>query len=113
MSTKFGFGGLNKNVNSSNDGNRGKQKEDKPIIFNGRVLEVFLSPTDPDLVGCIQYTPTKNTPADISTVTNKQFSIARPLFPHITKVPLINEIVTLIRQPGKNLKAKSSDDIVY
>lgn len=113
MSTKLGFSGLNKNVNSSTDSGRGKQKENKPAIFNGRVIEVFLSPTDPNLVGCIQYAPTKNTPADISTVTNKQFSIARPLFPHITKVPLINEIVTLIYQPGKNLKAKSSDDVVY
>ena len=113
MSTKLGFSGLNKDVNSSTDSGRGKQKENKPAIFNGRVIEVFLSPTDPNLVGCIQYTPTKNTPADISTVTNKQFSIARPLFPHITKVPLINEIVTLIYQPGKNLKAKSSDDVVY
>jgi hypothetical protein len=113
MTTKLGFGGLNKNVNSSTDSGRGKQKEDKPIIFNGRVIEVFLDKNDPNLVGCIQYVSTKNTPADISTVTNNQFSIARPLFPNITKVPLINEIVTLIHQPGKNLKAKSTDDIVY
>ena len=113
MATKFGFGGLNKTVNLSGDNRKEKKTEDKPIIFNGRVLNVFLSETDPNLMGCIQYAPTKDTPADVSTVTNNQFSIARPLFPNITKVPLINEIVTLIRQPGKNLKAKSSDDVVY
>jgi len=111
--SKVGISGLSRKITNKNNFVGKNLLTKDSILSTGRVTKVYLDPSSPDLIGCVEYVSTKNYPQDISTIAYGIKPIARPLFANITKIPLVNEIIILIQQPGRNLKAASSDNIIY
>ena len=116
MATKFGFSGVNKNVNPNNN-----RKNDAILnrlksssITTGRVINVFTENTNGRVIGEIEYVDSSFNTGDISTVpTGAGRLVAKPLFTNVKNYPLINELVLILRQPDTDIRANTSAKSAY
>ena len=116
MSTKFGFSGVNKNVNPNinrkNDAVLNRLKN--ASIITGRVVNVFTENLSGKTIGEIEYVDSSFNTGDISTIPNGAGRmIAKPLFTNIKNYPLINELVLILRQPDTDIRANTSAKTAY
>ena len=108
----YGFGAVNKNLNTKNDNNL--KNSLGFTISTGRVVSIILDGDDYLSIGNIEYVDVKSTPKDISTINpNANRSIAKPLLPNIKNYPLVNELVLILRLPDIGIKASTASKSVY
>ena len=108
----YGFGAVNKNLNTKNDNNL--KNSLGFTISTGRVVSIILDGDDYLSIGNIEYVNIESTPKDISTINpNANRSIAKPLLPNIKNYPLINELVLILRLPDIGIKASTASKSVY
>ena len=90
----YGFGALNKNLNTKNDYNL--KNNLGFTISTGRVINIILDGDDYNAIGTIEYVNIESSPADISNI-NPQVNkfTAKPLLSNIKNYPLINELVLI------------------
>ena len=108
----YGFGAVNKNLNTKNDNNL--KNSLGFTISTGRVVSIILDGDDYLSIGNIEYVDVKSTPKDISTINpNANRSIAKPLLPNIKNYPLVNELVLILRLPDIGIKASTASKSIY
>jgi hypothetical protein len=108
----YGFGALNKNLNTKNDYNL--KNNLGFTISTGRVVNIILDGDDYLSIGNIEYVNVESTPKDISNINpNANRSIAKPLLPNIKNYPLVNELVLILRLPDIGIKASTASKSVY
>jgi hypothetical protein len=108
----YGFGAVNKNLNTKNDNNL--KNSLGFTISTGRVVNIILDGDDYLSIGNIEYVNVESTPKDISTINpNANRSIAKPLLPNIKNYPLVNELVLILRLPDIGIKASTASKSVY
>jgi len=105
---------------SANVGNNFKQtnppSKGDPIeerIKVGRVIDIILNEDYPDFeeyggssaIGTIKFKPQNFNASGIS--------FAKPFFPNISSLPLVNELVLIFKLPGNNINQAGSNEIFY
>jgi len=116
MATKFGFSGVNKNVNPNvNRKNEALLNRLKNAsIITGRVINVFTESASGRKIGEIEYVDSSFNTGDISTIPQGAGRmIAKPLFTNVKSYPLINELVLILRQPDTDIRANTSAKTAY
>ena len=122
--TKSGFAAIN---SINNPGTSGVSKTvDALNLANitsvGRVISIILDDTHPDYaklggpkaIGAVELVDVKRGTFDYSVARkNQNYKVAYPLYPGIKNYPVVNEIVYIITQPGKNLTTDTSNVINY
>jgi hypothetical protein len=108
----YGFGALNKNLNTKNDYNL--KNNLGFTISTGRVINIILDGDDYNAIGTIEYVNIESSPADISNI-NPQVNkfTAKPLLSNIKNYPLINELVLILSLPDIGIKASTSSKSKY
>lgn len=118
MANKFGFAGLNSNLNSTDTAsNLGAQiNELLSKHVSGRVTDIILDDTHPNFtefgewngVGTIKFEL-----IDFQTGNTSGRPTARPFFPQFKNYPLINEIVYLIKLPDSDIGNQTNSESYY
>ena len=118
MANKFGFAGLNSNLNPTDTtSNLGAQiNELLSMHVSGRVKDIILDDTHPDFeeygewngVGTIKFEL-----IDFQTDDRSGNPTAKPFFPQFKTYPLVNEIVYLIKLPNSDIGNQTSSESYY
>lgn len=120
MSTKFGFGGLNTNLNSNTNTistNLGQVTDGlDSLILVGRVIDIVLEIPYKDFkeykdLGTIEFVDTRVQSATSSPGTSKLY--AKPLFSNVKNYPILNEIVYIVILPGLSVMKDKDNSPVY
>jgi len=116
MSTKYGFSGVNKNINPNinrkNDALLNRLKN--ASIITGRVINVYTENSSGKIIGEIEYVDSSFNTGDISTIPKGAGRMtAKPLFTNVKNYPLINELVLILRQPDTDIRANTSAKTAY
>jgi len=118
MANKFGFAGLNSNLNStdttSNLGTQISELFSKTV--SARVKDIILDDTHPDFgrygewngIGTIKFEI-----VNFQTGNPPEKPTAKPLFPQFRYFPLVNEIVYLIKLPDSDIGDQTSSESYY
>lgn len=118
MANKFGFAGLNSNLNSidtaSNLGVQINELLSKHV--SARVIDIILDDTHPDFteygewngIGTIKFEL-----VNFQTGNLSERPTARPFFPQFKTYPLVNEIVYLIKLPDSDIGSQTSSESYY
>ena len=119
MASRFGFSGLNSNLNRNKDNNFNTlQALSINQIKAVRVKNIVLDETNPKWktygewngLGTIEFIDIK-TPKSINS--NTFDGVAQPLFPYLKNYPLINEIVYVVLLPSSDLGEKVTATQLY
>jgi len=122
--SKTGFAAIN-NINNPETSGISKTVDAlnlANITSAGRVISVILDDTHPSYsrlggpkaIGAVEVVDIKRGTFDYSVAKkNQDYRVAYPLYPGIKNYPVVNEIVYIITQPGKNLTADTSNIINY
>ena len=118
MANKFGFAGLNSNLNSTDTtSNLGAQiNELFSKTVSARVKDIILDDTHPDFerfgewngIGTIKFEI-----VNFQTGNPTEKPTAKPLFPQFRYFPLVNEIVYLIKLPDSDIGNQTSSESYY
>ena len=118
MANKFGFAGLNSNLNSTDTtSNLGAQiSELFSKTVSARVKDIILDDTHPDFerygewngIGTIKFEI-----VNFQTGNPPEKPTAKPLFPQFRYFPLVNEIVYLIKLPDSDIGDQTSSESYY
>lgn len=118
MAIKFGFAGLNQNLNSTDTTTNlgGQISELFSKTLSVRVRDIILDDTHPDFnryggwngVGTIFFEA-----VSFQTDKNNYLPVAKPFNPNFKIYPLINEIVYLIKLPDTNIGDQPSSESYY
>jgi hypothetical protein len=123
MPTKFGFGGLNSNLNSNNNTistNLGLAKDSiSNLITVGRVIDIVLDENHPKFkelgeyssLGTIEFVDTQIQSPTSSPDSSKLY--AKPLFSNVKNYPIFNEIVYIISLPNQGVMENGASRIYY
>lgn len=118
MASKFGFAGLNSNLNSvdttSNLGAQINELLSKHV--SGRVVDIILDDTHPNFeelgewngIGTIKFELIDFQTSDIKSTTT-----AKPFFPQFKTYPLVNELVYLIKLPNSDIGGQTNSESYY
>ena len=110
----YGFGGVNKTLNTKNDFSIKNAINQDTLITTGRVISVILEGDDYKSIGNIEFISVDKAPGDVSTVkTASNKNIAKPLLPNLKSYPLVNEIVLIFRLPDVRIKSDTSSKSFY
>ena len=118
MSSRFGFSGLNSNLNRGRDNNFNTLQALSNQIKAVRVKNIVLDETNSKWktygewngLGTIEFIDIK-VPKSINS--NTFDGVAQPLFPYLKNYPLINEIVYVVLLPSSNLGEKVTATQLY
>ena len=118
MSSRFGFSGLNSNLNRGRDNNFNTLQALSNQIKAVRVKNIVLDETNSKWktygewngLGTIEFIDIK-VPKSINS--NTFDGVAQPLFPYLKNYPLINEIVYVVLLPSSNLGQKVTATQLY
>ena len=118
MSSRFGFSGLNSNLNRGRDNNFNTLQALSNQIKAVRVKNIVLDETNSKWktygewngLGTIKFIDIKVTK---SINSNTFDGVAQPLFPYLKNYPLINEIVYVVLLPSSNLGEKVTATQLY
>lgn len=118
MSSKFGFSGLNSNLNRNRDNNFNTLQALFNQIKAVRVKNIVLDETNSKWksygewngLGTIEFIDIK-VPKSIDS--NTFDGVAQPLFPYLKNYPLINEIVYVVLLPSSDLGEKVTATQLY
>ena len=118
MASRFGFSGLNSNLNRNKDNNFNTLQALFNRIKAVRVKNIVLDETNPKWktygewngLGTIEFIDIK-TPKSINS--NTFDGVAQPLFPYLKNYPLINEIVYVVLLPSSDLGEKVTATQLY
>jgi len=119
MASRFGFSGLNSNLNRSKDNNFNTlQALSINQIKAVRVKNIVLDETNPKWktygewngLGTVEFIDIK-TPKSINS--NTFDGVAQPFFPYLKNYPLINEIIYVILLPSSNIGEKVTATKLY
>ena len=118
MANKFGFAGLNSNLNPTDTtSNLGAQiNKLLSMHVSGRVIDIILDDTHPDFVEFGEWNGVgtiKFELVDFQTGNINGRPTARPFFPQFKTYPLINEIVYLIKLPDSDIGSQTSSESYY
>jgi len=118
MANKFGFAGLNSNLNSTDvASNLGSQINDILLKhISGRVTDIILDDTHPDFekyggwngVGIVKFELINS-----QTLSPDRNPIAKPFFSQFKNYPLINEIIYLIKLPNSDIGDQTNSESYY
>jgi hypothetical protein len=123
MSTKFGFGGLNTNLNSNANTistNLGLTKEGlSNLIVVGRVIDIVLDKDHPKFkelgeyssLGTIEFIDTQIQSDKSSPGSSVLY--AKPLFSNVKNYPIFNEIVYIISLPNQGVMENGDSKQYY
>lgn len=123
MSTKFGFGGLNTNLNSNANTistNLGLTKEGlSNLIIVGRVIDIVLDKDHPKFkelgeyssLGTIEFMDTQVQSA--TSAPGSSVLYAKPLFSNVKNYPIFNEIVYIISLPNQGVMENGNSKQYY
>jgi len=123
MSTKFGFGGLNSNLNSNANTistNLGLTKDSlSNLIVVGRVIDIILNNQHPKFtelgeyssLGTIEFIDTQTQSTTSSPGSSKLY--AKPLFSNVKNYPIFNEIVYIISLPNQGVMENGASKTYY
>lgn len=118
MSSRFGFSGLNSNLNRGKDNNFNTLQALSNQIKAVRVKNIILDETNSKWkiyggwngLGTIEFIDIK-VPKSINS--NSFDGVAQPLFPYLKNYPLINEIVYIISLPSSDIGEKVTSTKLY
>ena len=118
MSSRFGFSGLNSNLNRGRDNNFNTLQALSNQIKAVRVKNIVLDETNSKWktygewngLGTIEFIDIK-VPKSINS--NTFDGVAQPLFPYLKNYPLINEIVYVVLLPSSDLGEKVTATQLY
>lgn len=121
--TKFGFGGLNSNLNSNANTistNLGLAKDNLTnLIIIGRVIDIILDDKHSKFkelgewssLGTIEFINTQIQSANSSPGSSQLY--AKPLFSNVKNYPIYNEIVYIIALPNQGVMENGASKIYY
>jgi hypothetical protein len=121
--TKFGFGGLNSNLNNNTNTlstNLGITKDSLTnLIIVGRVIDIVLDDKHPKFkelgewtsLGTIEFIDTQIQSTTSSPDSNRLY--AKPLFSNIKNYPIFNEIVYIIPLPSQGVMKDGTSRTYY
>lgn len=115
MKSKYGFAGVNSNLNSGRNNQSAVQQQIKALSSNlvfARVVDIILDDQHPrfnDLgqwssIGTIFFQQIEGGP----NLEPDELNSASPLIPNIKSYPVVNEIVILFLSPDKNINLNSN-----
>jgi len=118
MANKFGFAGLNSNLNSTDiTSNLGAQiNELFSKTISARVKDIILDDTHPDFIKYGEWNGIGTIKFEIvnfQTGNPPEKPIAKPLFPQFRYFPLVNEIIYLIKLPDSDIGNQTSSESYY
>lgn len=123
MATKFGFSGLNSNLNSNANTistNLGLTKDGLTnLIIVGRVIDIILDDKNSKFkelgewasIGTIEFIDTQIQSSTSSPNSSKLY--AKPLFSNVKNYPIYNEIVYIISLPNQGVMENGASKIYY
>lgn len=102
---------IGNNFKQTNPSSKGDPIEER--IKVGRVIDIILNEDYPDFeeyggssaIGTIKFKPQNFNASGIS--------FAKPFFPNISSLPLVNELVLIFKLPGNNINKAGSNEIFY
>lgn len=102
---------INNNFKQINPSSKGDPIEER--IKVGRVIDIILNENYPDFeeyggnsaIGTIKFKP--------QNFNASGESFAKPFFPNISSLPLVNELVLIFKLPGNNINKAGSNEIFY
>ena len=115
MKSKYGFAGVNSNLNSGRDNQSAVQQQIKSLANNflfARVVDIVLDDQHPKFdtlgqwssMGTIFYEQVEGS----AKLNPDELSTASPLLPYIKSYPVVNEIVLLFLAPNNSVGLNSN-----
>lgn len=123
MATKFGFSGLNSNLNNNTNTlstNLGLAKDNLTnLIVVGRVIDIVLDDTHNKFkelgewssLGTIEFIDTQIQSPNTAPGSSQLY--AKPLFSNIKNYPILNEIVYIIALPNQGVMENGASKVYY
>ena len=120
MAIKYGFSGVNSNLNSGRDNQSSIQLQLDTLsanIISGRVTDIILDDQHPKFntygqwssIGTIFFESIEGAP----NISSNSDNTASPLLPYLKNYPLVDELVLLFLIPDKNINLNSNTKKYY
>ena len=120
MAIKYGFSGVNSNLNSGRDNQSSIQLQLDTLsanIISARVTDIILDDQHPKFntygqwssIGTIFFESIEGAP----NISSNSDNTASPLLPYLKNYPLVDELVLLFLIPDKNINLNSNTKKYY